>query len=914
MTPILFFRTFAFPCLLLLHSATILAAVDANVLRDEEDRIAAMQKAAPAAAAVFSPDGSGGGSGVVISADGFALTNYHVVQPCGTAMIVGLPDGRLYDAVLAGIDPTGDMALIKLLGRDDFPCAELADSDLARVGDKVFALGNPFMLAADLQPTVTWGILSGTHRYQFPAGTILEYADCLQTDAAINPGNSGGPLFNNRAQLIGINGRCSFEKRGRVSVGVGYAISSNQAQNFLGHLRGGLIVDHATLGAIAAFDAAGRVVVDDILEDSDAYRRGLRYGDEIVSFAGRDVDTPNAFKNVLGTLPAGWRVPLTFRRDGRRQDILVRLAGVHSRGELLEKIKQKPLLPEPHQPKDDKKDGGKTPKPLSPGPNVAPPPLPEIVKKHFQEKRGYANYFFNLAARRRALDAWAAEAGLKWPDRQAKPWTIDAFTRSGQKAAIELSNDTAAIRSGDKTYNWSVPKQEISLDPPGSGGLLMALYLWHRLNALGPDAFADLAFAGVAPYYSCGQPGAARSADVLEATATGALARFYFDGETHDLAVMELFADGDADPCEVYFHDYRKLGGRRLPARIEARYGDNVYEIFTLDPPTAAADKTPATKNRKPRPTAAAPTSPLIRDAQEKVVKIQGAGGFRGLEAYQSGILISPRGHILTALSAALASDALDVTLDDGRRLQAALVGADPRLEIAVLKIPADDLPYFPLDANVSLGAGARILALGNLFGVAVGNEPVSVLRGVVSSRTNLAAGLGAFDTPYDGPAYVLDAATNNPGAAGGALVDSQGRLAGMLGKELQNRANRTWLNYALPVAELKKSADAIISGRSAAAPREERPKAAKPLDLEKLGLLLVPDLLDRTPPYVDSLRPDSPAQKAGLQPDDLVVLVGDRLVQSRKQFLEELSYIPDGAELKITVMRGRELIEIVLK
>ena len=207
--------------------------------------------------------------------------------------------------MLVGIDPTGDVALIKLFGRDDFPCAELGDSDQVRAGDWVFAMGNPFLLATDLQPTVTYGIVSGVHRYQFPSGTLLEYTDCLQTDASINPGNSGGPLFDAQGRLIGINGRASFEKRGRVNVGAAYAISINQIKNFLGALHSGRIVDHATLGARVDADADGRVVVTDILETSDAYRRGLRYDDEIISFGGRPISTPNGFKNVLGHLSQG---------------------------------------------------------------------------------------------------------------------------------------------------------------------------------------------------------------------------------------------------------------------------------------------------------------------------------------------------------------------------------------------------------------------------------------------------------------------------------------------------------------------------------------------------------------------------------------------------------------------------------
>jgi serine protease Do len=206
------------------------------VLEVERQRIDAIELASAATVAVFDAGGQGGGSGVIISPDGFALTNFHVTAPCGPAMKCGLPDGKLYDAVIVGIDPVGDVALIQLLGRDDFPHAQLGDSDAVAVGDWVFVAGNPFLLANDFRPSVSYGMVSGVRRYQYPAGTLLEYAECIQTDAAINPGNSGGPLFSAEGRLIGINGRGSFEKRGRVNVGVGYAISINQIKRFLAHL------------------------------------------------------------------------------------------------------------------------------------------------------------------------------------------------------------------------------------------------------------------------------------------------------------------------------------------------------------------------------------------------------------------------------------------------------------------------------------------------------------------------------------------------------------------------------------------------------------------------------------------------------------------------------------------------------
>ena len=161
------------------HAMLFLAALAASVLgvdllpgqqlapavQDaEQARIAAIARAQVSAISVFARGGRGGGSGVVITEDGYALTNFHVVKPAGTAMKCSMPDGRLYDAVIVGIDPVGDVALIKMLGRDDFPAAEIADSDQVRVGDWCFAIGNPFLLATDFQPTVTFGVVSGVQR------------------------------------------------------------------------------------------------------------------------------------------------------------------------------------------------------------------------------------------------------------------------------------------------------------------------------------------------------------------------------------------------------------------------------------------------------------------------------------------------------------------------------------------------------------------------------------------------------------------------------------------------------------------------------------------------------------------------------------------------------------------------------
>src|SRR5947209_3802431 len=190
-------------------SAVALASVRGDdlsaVRKAEQERAAVIEKVRPAVVAIYARGGQGGGSGVLIDKDGYALTNFHVVQGSGPVMQCGLPDGILYDAVLVGLDKVGDVALIKLLPKKEgtpFPFAPLGDSDKVKEGDWSLAMGNPFLLATDFTPTVTYGLISGVHRYQYPSGVTLEYTDCIQIDTSINPGNSGGPLSNMHGDVI----------------------------------------------------------------------------------------------------------------------------------------------------------------------------------------------------------------------------------------------------------------------------------------------------------------------------------------------------------------------------------------------------------------------------------------------------------------------------------------------------------------------------------------------------------------------------------------------------------------------------------------------------------------------------------------------------------------------------------------
>lgn len=345
----------------------------------------------------------------------------------------------------------------------------------------------------------------------------------------------------------------------------------------------------------------------------------------------------------------------------------------------------------------------------------------------------------------------------------------------------------------------------------------------------------------------------------------------------------------------------------RLAAAAARRFSPARLPGLKLVPLVLIAALPAVASNLPPRSSMAE----VVAQVQPRMVKIYGAGGFRGMEGYQSGLLISPEGHVLTVFSYALDTDYIAAVLSDGRKFEAKLLGADPKLEVAVLKIESTDLPCFNLAETEPAEDGQRVLAFSNLFGVATGDEPASVQHGVISVKTTLAARRGVFETPYRGPVYVLDAMTNNPGAAGGALVTRSGRLVAMLGKELRNALNNTWLNYAVPIEELRQSVTLIREGKFAPEAEREPEKPQRALSLPMLGIVLVPDVLERTPPYVEQVRRGSPAEKAGIRPDDLILLLDQRLIQSCKSLRTELEYVDFEDPITLTLLRGQELLNL---
>lgn len=314
------------------------------------------------------------------------------------------------------------------------------------------------------------------------------------------------------------------------------------------------------------------------------------------------------------------------------------------------------------------------------------------------------------------------------------------------------------------------------------------------------------------------------------------------------------------------------------------------------------------------RPLAAEGLADVIASVQPRIVKIFGAGGLANLEAYGTGFLVSAEGHIVTVWSHVLDGEVVTVVLWDGRRFYGQVQGAVPELDLALVKIDAEGLPHFDLEQAAAAGPGTRVLAFSNMFKVATGDEPVSVLHGVIASQTPLTARRGRFEVPYRGPVYIVDAVTNTPGAAGGALTTIDGRLLGMIGRELRNAESHVWLNYAIPIAELRTAVTALREGRSAQTASPQAENAATgytPLDF---GLVLVPDVVYRTPAYIETIVPGSPLDGLGLRPDDLIVFANDELVPSIRSLRERLAQLQAEDDLTLIVRRGNQLVSVTVR
>ena len=261
------------------------------------------------------------GSGVIVTKDGYILTNNHVVDGASEVKVT-LQDGHEYIAKVIGRDAKSDIAVVKI-DAGDLPFVRMADSEKVQVGDVVLAVGNPFGVGQ----TVTQGIVSATDRGNMG---IEDYEDFIQTDAAINPGNSGGALIDIDGRLIGIN--TAILSRSGGSQGVGFAIPSNLARTVMeslvknGHVtRGYLGVSIQTITPALAEEfslkSSKGALVGDTTADSPAAKAGLKSGDVIVKFNGKDVDDSRRLQLQVAETAPGAKVPVEIIRDGSSKTI-----------------------------------------------------------------------------------------------------------------------------------------------------------------------------------------------------------------------------------------------------------------------------------------------------------------------------------------------------------------------------------------------------------------------------------------------------------------------------------------------------------------------------------------------------------------------------------------------------------------
>ncbi len=274
----------------------------------------------------------GVGTGVIVGADGYILTNNHVVEGADD-ITVTLSDNRTYDAKVVGTDEKTDLAVVKIKAGDLMP-AELGDSDAIHVGEWVLALGNPF----GLSQTVTAGIVSAKGRANVG---IADYEDFIQTDAAINPGNSGGPLVSLDGDVIGITTAIATRSGGYQ--GVGFAIPTNMAKTIMHDIIGGGKVIRGWIGAAIqnltedlakSFNYHGTegVLIGDVSENGPADKAGLQSGDIVVEYNGKSMHDMNQLRNRVAATKPGTEVRIEIVRDGHRLTKTVKIGELESHG------------------------------------------------------------------------------------------------------------------------------------------------------------------------------------------------------------------------------------------------------------------------------------------------------------------------------------------------------------------------------------------------------------------------------------------------------------------------------------------------------------------------------------------------------------------------------------------------------
>ena len=298
----------------------------------------------------------------------------------------------------------------------------------------------------------------------------------------------------------------------------------------------------------------------------------------------------------------------------------------------------------------------------------------------------------------------------------------------------------------------------------------------------------------------------------------------------------------------------------------------------------------------------------VTRETVPRVVKIFGASGFAKLPGYSSGVLISPDGRILTQKSVLLGARKLQVVLWDGRVFPGKVLRSDPERQVSLIKIDVpggEELPHFDMADPGPLRIGQWVLSVGNAYKLAHGDEWPSANLGIVSAITRLDLRLGLGDFEYDGDVIITDA-SNNPGSFGGALVDLRGRLVGINGRIVESKATNTQISYAIPIGDLVPLVDGTII-------LEKKAREAARVPGRHGIRLFDPRWRKSTEAYIERVAIGSPAGRAKLRKNDLVIQIDQTRVRSCDEFHEIMGRYGPGDSVVITVERSGEVVQATL-